>query len=559
MRKKAELAFFRGIQRILVNTQVDIGYMGYQKEVPEGMYVEINAFNIYFLKTNEFEFSEDLDKLYRRMFANKVSMGLQYNLKKPLKNFQKDGAQFIHAKRGRVLLGDEMGLGKTIQIIGVLSAETERYTPVVVITPAHLKYNWFDELGDFWTNKHTYIAFGKTPSPIPPKTKVLIINYQILQYWLKEIDKLDPQWVVIDEAHNFVSTKTATFQIVHKLCEDVGRTALLTGSPIVNYIQDLWGLINLINPHILGGWTHFIHRFDPSSAFDYRKVQQFQKKKNAWGKRIGFREESFSEPEDASKKDLKLLHYILARTVMIRRRKKDVWAELPAICRKVIRLKVSDREFWSAELQLRDQIRQALKENDKRGDGVIDMKSYSRMRRIVGAVKYEAIVEWINEFLAESTGKLVVTGWHKDILYKLHETFKDSYLITGDIDSKKKHMLEKEFQSDKGKRILFGNIKSIGSGVNLTAADTMLFVELPYTGVDLSQVEARIHRLSQKALKVMYVYMIVEYSLEQDILAYISRKQKLAGRVIDNKEVTTIEEIADDTPNVAMFKELLLA
>jgi len=554
----ADITMYRGMERIIASKFPHRKYVmvGYSHAIDHNnIYMELNAFNISMLKDAEVEFGGHLQKVYRHMFSTVVKLMPEIVSNEVLREFQKKGILFLHAKKGRGLLADEQGLGKTAQIIGLMATVPERYIPAIVLSPAHLKENWYDELGKFWTNERVFIAYGQEPQPIPPKTKVVIINQQILKYWEEELIAFGAKWLVIDEAQNFVSTRTATYEVVSRVADTIRRTCLITGTPLVNNVQDLWGLIKLVNPYILGGWTHFIHRFDPAGAFDHRKVQMYQRK-NTWGRRVGARDD-YEAPEP-DRGALKLLNNILARTVMIRRLKKDVWEEMPKKCRQIIRIKVTDKEFWKAELELRGQIKEALKIKDKRGDAVIDMRSYSRMRQIVGNAKFDHICGYIDEFLSDNTGKLVVTGWHKDILKRLHEKYPDSYLVTGDIDSKKKHAIGKEFQSAGGKRILFGNIKSIGTGITLTASDTMLFVEFPFTGADLAQVEDRIHRLSQMAKKVWYLYFVVKDSLEEKLLKYISRKQKLSGRVIDNTEVKTLEEISDDTPDTAVLKNLLL-
>lgn len=553
---KAELMFHRGIQRILVYGDVGhLDFVGYTSFFDCGKYlVEVNAFNIILLKKIPAAFEASLQQLYQRMYSNVTSDSIVVRTEKPLLPFQLSGVTFLHVKKGRALLADEMGLGKTIQVLGLLTAFPVKYSPLLVICPAHVKLNWKDEIEAFvGTCCKVQVLFGRNPERIQRDAQIVITNSHILEAWEEELQRMQFKWTVIDEAHNFVSTKTKTYEIVKRIIGKIGRTCLLSGTPLINQIDDLWGLLQLVNPNILGGYTRFLQRFAPEKAYNHEKVQSYNKK--SWGKPLN---RTFPQEEKADKNDLFLLHNVLARTVMLRRLKKDVAPELPKKIRKVFRIKIEERSFWKAEKELRERIKESLGKQGIKG-GIIDMHSYSRMRRLVGTAKLEHICEWITDFLKESTGKLVVTGWHKDIMKELHAKFPDSYLITGEVSTVKKHVIGKAFQSETGgKRILFGNIKSISTGINLTAADTMLNVELPYTGADLSQVEDRIHRLSQKAKKVMYVYFVVQDSLEENLLRYISEKQTLLGAVIDNKEVETLEDIVEDAPNTRLMKRLLL-
>lgn len=537
--------------------------VGYNEKatITKARYVELNAFNLAELRRNQVGFDDLLRAVYVRMFGTVCSKVPKIRLKKELFPFQVEGVNYLHAKGGRVLLADEMGLGKTVQIIGLLSAFPKKYLPVIVISPAHVKLNWLDEFGECWRNDHVEVVFGTKVYRLPKDKSVIVINQHLLKAWHEELLRIKPKYMVIDEAHAFVSKKTQTYQFVEKLSREIGRVALLTGTPLVNKIEDLWGLVNLINPNILGGYTRFINRFCPEKAYDPNKVAQFRKKtQKVWGRPVFLRQED-DTPKTTSDEDKVMLNAILRHTCMLRRLKSKVAKQLPKKHRKVIRIKVESSKFWKAEAELREQIKASLKKQGIKG-GVIDMHSFSRMRQVVGEAKFDFICDWIDEWLSDSSkkNKLVVTGWHKDVMRKLHERFPDSYLITGDVSTKKKHAIAQAFSVDKEKRIMFGNLKSIGTGINkLVCADTMVNVELPYTGADLEQVEARLDRLSQKAKHVFYLYFIIAGSLEEKLLQYISRKQKEAGHVIDNREVKTLEERAEDVPNTKLLRKLLLA
>ena len=556
------IAYAMGIARLCVSFEKhgvwdELSIVGYMKKGKEDktMLVELNAFNLYELRSKGAVFNEEVSTIFKRMFANKSNEQITVHLKNKLLPFQLEGVSFLNIKKGRGLLADEMGLGKTMQTIGLLSAVPKRYLPVVVLCPAHIKLNWADELEEWWTDAKVEVLFGVKPYQLSSKTNVIVLNQHILKGWISELLALKPKLLVIDEGQSFVSKSTKTYTVVETLARNIGRTTILTGTPLVNKPDDLWGLCNLINPNILGGYTHFIHRFCPSKAFDYKQVRRFQKKTNVWGKPV---EEPKEEEPDATDADKRLLHNILVRTCMLRRLKVNVAPQLPKKFRKVIRIKVEDRKFWKAQKELESKIRESLRSKGMKG--IIDMRSYSRMRQIVGEAKLDHICEWLDEWTeANPDKKIVITGWHKDVLYKLHEKYPDSYIVTGDVSTAKKHAISKAFNAKGGHKKLFGNIKSIGTGIKLVGAATMVNVELPFTGADLEQVEARIDRLSQMAKKLYYIYFIVADSLEEKLLNYISRKQRMAGKILDNKEVVALEDIVSDAPNTELLKGLLLS
>ncbi len=561
----AELIHLRGLDRILVKIPfkkactTDFDFTGYNEESKDNSLnrvIEINAFNLWELENNGVEFSEEVSTLYKLVFGKRKTdiENVALNNGHKLKKYQLEGVRFMDQKRGRVLLTDEMGLGKTIQVIAYMMARKDKIKRTVVVCPAHIKLNWKDEFGMFWKDSHVEVIFGTKLYKIPANKRVLVLNQHLLKSWIMELCAFKPNLLVIDEAHSLVNRRTKTFGYIENLAENTKRIILLTGSPLVNSPKDLWSLVNMLNPLILGGYTRYIHHFCPEHEYH---AMQTKFNRNAWARRLQPQKETTIP---INMENRRVLHEVLVSTVMLRRLKKEVAKYLPKQIRKVIKIQIDNKTFWKAERELRAVIQEELAGRGRDGE-IVDFKPYSRMRRLVGEQKFEYICEWIDLFLEESTEKLIVAGWHINLMEKLHKKYeKVSYLITGKVSTKKKHEIKVQFQSkDSAKRIIFGNLKSIGTGSTLTAASTMLTVELPYTGADLDQLEARIHRISQKAKSVLYVYFIIKDSLEERILEYISRKQKEAYDILDNNtKGRTIKDVADDSVDTDMLKTLLL-
>lgn len=129
--------------------------------------------------------------------------------------------------------------------------------------------------------------------------------------------------------------------------------------------------------------------------------------------------------------------------------------------------------------------------------------------------------------------KIVVVGWSVEPLETLHKQFrKQSLLINGSVNAQKKKVIQSEFFDNPEKRILFGNIKSIGSGIDLDVAKTMLFIELPLTGVDFEQAKGRIDRPSKALNSLSYYYMTIKGSYEDtNIWKIVNRKQDVTSKL----------------------------
>ncbi len=167
----------------------------------------------------------------------------------------------------RALLADEMGLGKTIQAIAACAllhrlGQAER---VLVVTPASLKTEWEEQIQQF-TELPYQLVFGsrvkrlkayeaaagrragETPALHPFYT---IVNYeQMLADALEVNQRLRPDIVVLDEAQRIKNWSTKTTQAIKRLRSRYAF--ILTGTPIENRIDELYSLMDFLNPSTPG-------------------------------------------------------------------------------------------------------------------------------------------------------------------------------------------------------------------------------------------------------------------------------------------------------------------
>ncbi len=153
-------------------------------------------------------------------------------LKGQLFPFQKQGVAYIERKNGRALIGDEMGLGKTVQVLAWLQLRQD-VRPVVIITPANAKLVWRNHIRDWMTNPgKVEVLNGTKPKKI--NADIIIVNYDILTYWLDELKAMKPLCVVADECHYFKNNKAQRTKVVKKLVSGVPHFLPLSGTFIVN-------------------------------------------------------------------------------------------------------------------------------------------------------------------------------------------------------------------------------------------------------------------------------------------------------------------------------------
>lgn len=457
----------------------------------------------------------------------------------PLKPFQQTGGKWLVEHNLSCVLADAVGLGKTLMSIAAMRSDPDKYLPAVVIAPAHVKMNWGDPEDGEWVKwggkpEETVVLFGRTPDAETLRGKRLIVlNHHILAAWADELIAVKPKVMLVDEAHNFVNSSTKTYPVAERLAKACGgRVLLLTATPLVNELKDLWSLCNLINPDILGGKGIFEETFMPEEKV---KARMFASRWRGGFQKSGWKIVNMARlPKAIMATRLEELKEILHKTVILRRKKSEVMDQLPAITETHLRIDIPEttpegEAFWEIENDCAIRIKDAKEDMLASGD-MLPATGLAKSNAAMALIPYAA--EWIRDFLNQSdeSEKLIVIGWSVEPLIQLHAMFrKESLLVNGEIDAKKKHARGKEFDENPLKRVLFGNMKSIGEGINLVAARTELFIELPQNAKTLEQIKGRIDRLSQLANALSYYYMTVKESVsEKHGWKLIRRKQALS-------------------------------
>ena len=421
--------------------------------------------------------------------------------------FQAEGVRRLCAKSKGALLADEQGLGKTVQLLTYIASKPE-LRPCVIVAPAHLKHVWVNEAAKFFPNMIIEKLVSQTPYPVT--NDVLVINYEILQYWDAYLTEIGVKLVICDEAHRVKNRDAACTKAMLAIGKRPVRI-MATGTPLVNSPENVWSLVDAIDSNILGSERSFNKYFTDSKQVPiYRHGRPMM----IYGRRI-------TRKVVTGFKHLDILHKTLASSVMIRRTKAQVLPQLPEKTRTVIPVDVG-----LAELN-----KQTIGDIKQAGGAVNASSCYAKLYSAVGEAKIPASIAWIEDYLQNTDQPLVVMGWHREVMIALHERFKDdSVLIIGGVTDKEQS-IQKFMSGDK--RILIGNIKAAGTGLTLTNASSMLFVELPMTPADLGQAMDRIHRIGQDT-KCSYYFIVGKDTIEERIIRVLDRKASMANTVVDN-------------------------
>ena len=435
-----------------------------------------------------------------------------------LLNFQKEGLDFLLKSSGNALLADEMGLGKTVQTLSYVATEKQTF-PLLVIAPLVTLNNWEREIEKFLKKKSrngriidssspsvTLIRTGKSKEL--PKTDIYVINYELLFKRYDDLSNVGIRTVVCDEVHNLRSKTTQKYKSVKKLAAlpSVLYRIGLSGTPIYNRGSEIWPIIDILKPGLLGSFKEFCEYF--CYVNDKGKAIVLE------NKRASLRNE-------------------LQKHVMLRRKKSDVLKELKDKVRykEVI---ASDTDYYLEEL---NKIWKKLEEEQKVAETEFSKSaSYHRAiqseRQIAGVAKLPHVINFVKNIM-EIEESVVVFCHHKVIHKLLHESLQDFSpvsIIGGQTDKLRQDQIDK-FQKGESKLMIAG-IRAGNVGINLTRAKYVIFAELDWSPAIHRQAEDRLHRIGQKNTVFAY-YLIGNGTLDDHVASILVDKSYEIDAIMD--------------------------
>ena len=453
--------------------------------------------------------------------------------------FQKQGIAYA-IEHKRCIMGDEQGLGKTVEAIGVLTVT--RALPALVVCPASLKVNWQRELKKFGglnaiilndANQRTWQRFFEIRKQDGQMcADVAIVNYESLKkffvakirregrFTLKSVD-FDPRkdlfrTIIIDESHKCKSVQTQQSKFVQGIAAGKEYILELTGTPVVNNNEDLIQQLRIMNRlEDFGGYSKFMGRY----------CQGLNKSSH-----------------------LKELNYYLRKYCFFRRQKKDVLTQLPAKTRSYLVTEIANRkEYRDAERDIIQYLRNYQDADDEKVQRTIRgavMVKMGILKQISARGKVEGAKDIIHN-IVDGGQKLIVFCFLKEVVQALKQEFRDAVTVTGDDNTQQKQYAVDKFQTDDRCKLIILNYRSGGTGLTLTAASNVLFVEFPWTYSDCCQAEDRAHRNGQRNA-VNCVYLLGEDTIDEYMYNLIQRKKDVSNGVTGTEEETEEKKVSQN-------------
>lgn len=440
------------------------------------------------------------------------------------------------ARMNNFLLADDMGLGKSLQALTVAAIDFQMgyASRILVVAPSSLKGNWQAEIEEHTHFKATVLD-RLDPARRSASIKdfmlsdghVLIVNYEQVKPHLGELNAIDFDIIIYDEAHYIKNPKSQRTKAVQKLVAK--RHFLLTGSPMLGHVVDLWSLLYRIDPNMEKYW-HFCNRY---AVYGGYKDKQIVGVKN--------RDELYER----------------LQKVMVRRLKEDV-LDLPDKQRIVIRLDLSplQRKLYD---ELRDEMKLVAPSSSTADPMEIEnaLTKFLRLKQICGtpaalefdeatgvsypdeSAKLDRAVEMIDEIVNENGEHVVVFTQFRDVQRCLVDRLNKrntpipSVQLHGDIPTEQRVPIVKKWSEDKP-GVIVCMLQVAGVGLNMTAARRMIFLDKLFVPKLNEQAEDRIHRIGASSTQPVQIYELqMRRTIEQRVEQILKVKKELFDGVVE--------------------------
>ena len=497
-----------------------------------------------------------------------------YKNENSLRSYQLEGLNWLNYcwyNKQNSILADEMGLGKTVQSVVFLEhlfAKENVTGPFLIVTPLSTIGNWEREITN-WTDMNVVVYHGRdfarnliyetefyyrdeTGAPIPKTYKfdIILTTYEMAMAGSAHLRPVDWKCVIVDEAHRLknksskVSELLKTFKMQHRV--------LLTGTPLQNSLDELWALLNFLEPEQFNSERDFKENFGSlSTAADVERLQT------------------------------------LLKPLMLRRLKEDVEKSIPVKEETIVEVELTNiqKKYYRSILEKNFSW---LKQGATRGNvpnlinAMIELRKCCIHPFLIRGAEEQIMEEYgasnpsqQYEALIQASGKMVLIdkllkklkdGGHKVLIFsqmtKCLDLIQD-YLrgrgwgyerIDGGVRGELRQAAIDRFSSPESTSFVFLLCTRAGGvGINLTAADTCIIFDSDWNPQNDLQAQSRCHRIGQK--KAVQIYrLVMRGTYEREMFDRASMKLGLDKAVLQRMDAGGLETYDRARPPSSLSK-----
>jgi superfamily II DNA or RNA helicase len=488
-----------------------------------------------------------LETLRRRLVKGADQRSRRYEppagLQAELRGYQQTGVEwmdFLAAHELHGVLADDMGLGKTLQtlthILGLKSKGNS--LPVLVVAPTSVVPNWLAEARKFTPSLRAIILHGPKRRSLfshIAHADLVLTSYALLQRDIQELRKHEFQLVVLDEAQHI---KNSAAKVSQAACELKARQRLcLSGTPVENHLGELWSLFRFLIP----GFLSSLERFRKNYQHPIEK-QEDEDLSNALKARLG--PLILRRTKDQVAKELPP-KTILVHSVELSSGQRDLYETVRATMDKQVREAIAARGLEQSQFAILDAL---LKLRQICCHPSLLKLPEAEAKRTKDSAKLTYLFELLETLFAEGRRVLLFSQF-TSMLELIEEELKRhaiTYLkLTG--ASKDRGELVQRFQNEEIPIFLI-SLKAGGTGLNLTAADSVIHFDPWWNPAAENQATDRAYRIGQD--KPVFVHKLICSGTVEDRIHELQQKKSTLAE-------TLLSGAVKSTPDAQALQDLL--
>jgi len=448
------------------------------------------------------------------------------------RDYQDKAVRKIEHFNGRALLAYEMRMGKTFIALKWLKRNLKAF-PAVVVCPEIGKLHW-EEKARRYFGIRSVVLNGESPPKRQfihtDKSKIYILNWDILQYWVEFLQATGMKTLILDECHYIKERGTRKkprhfYRATKKLAKGLPYILALGGTPLKSRPEELFNVLNLLRP-------------DKYPSIMIYRWRYCEPKRKPWGW------------EYKGESHLDELHANMEAWCMVRKLRGGLPKD-----RRVVPIDISNRdEYDEAENNFitwltKRSITRANKA--KKAERLVQM---GYLKRLAVTLKMQNTLRWIDRWLDKKEGKLAIFAIHKDIIKQLKERYKGiSVVVDGTVRGKKRHLAVRTFQTDEKYRIFIGQTRAAGTVIELSKARAAVGIELDWTPGDVAQWEDRIFDPDSDEPMCIY-HLVARDTIEHYLCEVLQDKQDVLSETLDGRKTKNRLSIFDQLQRKLLMK-----
>jgi hypothetical protein len=446
------------------------------------------------------------------------------------------------------ILADDMGLGKTVQAIAMLLSEREEagadaFGPTLVVCPMSVARQWVAEIEKFAPSLRVHLHHGTDRlsgavfAAVARESDVVVTSYDIVTRDVEDLCTVAWDRLLLDEAQDVKNPATKRARALRRV--PARRRLAMTGTPIENRLQELWALMDIVNPGLVGSREWFERNFaGPIELFgDERALQRLKSMVQPFILR---------RPKDADEVELELPPITVEKDYCkltieqanLYRATVDRW--MPQIEKHE-----SSFNRRGAVLAMLGQLKQVCNHPE--------MVLYTGAPLAGRSGKLERLVELL-QAVPEGEKSLVFTqypGFAALVPHLEERLGRKVGFFHGRLTARQRDELLTSFTSEDGPSVLVISIRAGGRGLNLPAANHVFHFDRWWNPAVEQQATDRVYRFGQR--KPVFVHsLICQATLEEKIDLLLESKKELAEKVISGRSEDWLGDLDLDAIRAAV-------